>query len=327
MTTRILQRRPTFGTSNQAGVDSSLSRKLPLVKSKPPLSVAFIGLGIMGSAMARHILDAGHPLYIWNRTKSKADSLVRNGAKLCASPAAAAKHAQIVCVCVTDTPDVEAVLLKEGGVIESAKAGMVVIDHSTISPKVTREFSKALHKEGVAMLDAPVSGGDAGARAGTLSVMVGGADKALHSAMPILELYSKIITHVGPSGSGQLTKLVNQILVGVNLLAVSEALTFAIKNGLDPQKTLAAVGGGAGGSWQLENLAPKMLAADFRPGFMIDLMQKDLHLLHESADQSRTSLPAASLVHQLFNAAQASGHGRDGTQALFKVIEKLSSVH
>jgi 3-hydroxyisobutyrate dehydrogenase len=296
-------------------------------RAAPVPSVAFIGLGIMGLPMAGHLLRAGNAMTVFSRTKSKARDLVRDGATLVESPAEAARHADVVFVCVTDTPDVQDVLLGDRGVIKSARKGLIVVDHSTISPAATREMAARLHEKGTTLLDAPISGGDVGARNATLSIMVGGDKKAFTKVEPLLKQMGKTIIHCGPSGAGQLTKLVNQILVGVTLMGVSEAMIFAKKNGLDPEKTLEAVSGGAAASWQLLNLAPKMIANDFRPGFMINLMQKDLRLLMQAAEDSNTSLPAASLVHQLFAAAQAAGHGKDGTQAMFTVLEKLAAVH
>jgi 3-hydroxyisobutyrate dehydrogenase len=288
---------------------------------------AFIGLGIMGQPMAGHLLAAGHTLRVYSRTRSRAELLEARGAHWRNSAAEAAREAEFVFVCVTDTPDVENVLLGPRGVVESARRGMIVVDHSTISPEATRVMCGKLAERGAAMLDAPVSGGESGAKAASLAIMVGGDRAAFDSAEPLLRQMGKSITYCGPSGAGQLTKLVNQILVSVTNMAVCEALVFARKNGLNLQTTIEAVAGGAAGSWQLANLGPKMLAGDFRPGFMIDLQQKDLRLILGSAEASQTSLPAASLVHQLFSAAQAAGHGRDGTQALFTVLEKLASVH
>jgi 3-hydroxyisobutyrate dehydrogenase len=288
---------------------------------------AFIGLGIMGQPMAGHILDAGNSLRLFTRTRSRADALVERGAIWRASPSDAARDADFVFMCVTDTPDVQSVLVGPGGTIESVRRGTVVIDHSTISPHATRELCRELSERGAILLDAPVSGGESGARNATLAVMVGGEKSAFDQVEPILRCLGKNITYCGPSGAGQLTKLVNQVLVSVTNMAVSEALVFAKKNGLDLQTTIDAVAAGAAGSWQLSNLGPKMLAGDFRPGFMIDLQQKDLRLVLSAADESQTSLPAASLVHQLLTAAQAAGHGRDGTQALFYVLEKLASIH
>lgn len=289
-----------------------------------PTKLAFIGMGIMGEPMAGHLLAAGHSVIVHTRTKQKADALLARGATWAASPAEAATGADIVFICVTDTPDVEAVVLGERGILSSARPGLIAVDHSTISPSATRRFGEALAARGGHFLDAPVSGGDIGARNATLSIMVGGDAGAFDTVLPLLKQMGKTITHCGPSGTGQLTKLVNQVLVSVTNLAVCEALTFALSNGLDPQKTIQAVGGGAAGSWQLTNLGPKMVAGDFAPGFMIDLQQKDLRLVMQAAGESKTPLPAASLVHQLFTSAQAHGHGKDGTQALFTVVHNLA---
>jgi 3-hydroxyisobutyrate dehydrogenase len=289
-----------------------------------PTRLAFIGLGIMGAPMAGHLLAAGHPLVVYNRTKSKADALLARGATWADSPAEAARGADVVFVCVTDTPDVEAVVLGRSGIADAARAGLIVVDHSTISPSATRRLADALEAKGANLLDAPVSGGDVGARNATLAIMVGGDEAAYQTALPLLRHLGKTITHCGPSGAGQLTKLVNQILVSVTNLAVCEAMSFAVNNGLDAQKTIQAVAGGAAGSWQLQNLGPRMVASDFAPGFMIDLQQKDLRLVMQAAGESRTPLPAASLVHQLFAAAQAAGHGRDGTQALYTVLRQFA---
>jgi 3-hydroxyisobutyrate dehydrogenase len=289
--------------------------------------LAFIGLGIMGQPMAGHLMSSGHPLLVHSRTKSRAQPLIARGARWINSPADAAKNADVVFICVPDTPDVQAVILGEGGIIHGARAGQIIVDHSTISPTGTREMARKLAEKGATLLDAPISGGDVGARNATLSIMVGGDESAFKTILPLLGHMGKNIVFCGPSGAGQFTKLVNQILVGITLLGVSEAMTFAKKCGLNLEKTIEAIGAGAGGSWQLANLGPKMIAEDFRPGFMIDLMQKDMRLLMQAAEDSSTSLPAASLLHQLFTAAQAAGHGRDGTQALFTVLEKLASVH
>jgi 3-hydroxyisobutyrate dehydrogenase len=288
--------------------------------------VAFIGTGIMGAPMAGHLLAAGHQLTVHSRTRAKAEELLARGAKWAPTPRDAAKAADAVFICVSDTPDVEKVLLGADGVIESARAGLVVVDHSTISPSATRRMAQALAGKGAPMLDAPVSGGDVGAKNATLSIMVGGDEQAFKKVQPLLAHMGKTIVHCGPSGHGQLTKLVNQILVSVTLTGVAEALVFAAKNGLDLAKTISVVSGGAAKSWQLENLGPKMAAKDFRPGFMIDLMQKDLRLVMQSAQESSAPLAAAALVHQLFTAAQAHGHGRDGTQAIYAVIEAMAKL-
>lgn len=282
----------------------------------------------MGQPMAAHLLSAGHALNVHSRTKSKAKPLTANGAAWSATPAAAADGADVVFVCVPDTPDVEKVLLAdEDGVVKTVKKGAIVVDHSTISPSATRQFAKQLAAKGAKLLDAPVSGGDVGARNGTLSIMVGGDEPAFKKVEPLLRHMGTTITYCGPSGNGQLTKLVNQVLVTVTNLAVCEALVFGKRNGLDLEKTIAALVGGAAGSWQLANLGPRMIKHDLKPGFTIDLQQKDLKIVLQTAEESNTSLPAASLVHQLFTAAQAAGHGKDGTQALYTVLEKLASLH
>jgi 3-hydroxyisobutyrate dehydrogenase len=287
-------------------------------------SLAFIGLGIMGRSMAARLLEGGNSLMVFTRTRSTAADLLQRGARWADSPAQAAAGAEMVFICVTDTPDVQAVIEGEAGILSAARNGLVVVDHSTISPAATRQLAAKLAEKGTTLLDAPVSGGDIGARNGTLSIMVGGESSAFDAALPYFKLTGKTITHCGPSGTGQLTKLVNQILVSVTNLAVCEAMVFAQRNGLDLAKTLSAVGGGAAGSWQLANLGPKTIESDFRPGFMIDLQQKDLRLVLQAAGQSHTPALAASLVHQLFAAAQADGRGKEGTQALVTVLQKLA---
>jgi len=288
--------------------------------------VGFIGLGIMGQPMAGHILDGGHPLTVHNRTRAKTAALAARGAKVADSPAEVAARSEIVVTMVTDTPDVEAVVAGPGGILEGIRPGTVVVDMSTISPETERALDARLRARGAALVDAPVSGGDVGARNATLAIMAGGESGAFERALPVLRLLGKTITHCGPVGSGQIAKLANQILVSVTLLAVSEALVFARKNGLDPTTLIEAVSGGAAQSWQLTNLGPRIIKRDFDPGFMIDLVQKDLRLIEEACASAGAALPATALVHQLFGSAQAHGSGREGTQALAKVLERLSGL-
>jgi 3-hydroxyisobutyrate dehydrogenase len=292
-----------------------------------PQRLAFIGLGIMGSPMAGHLLAAGHSLVVNTRNKSRAEELLKRGAKWAATAADAAKDADVVFICVPDTPDVQRVVLGADGILSSARSGTVVVDHSTISPSVTKTIAAALAQRGVYMLDAPVSGGDMGAKNATLSIMVGGEAAVFDRVKPLLAHMGKTITHCGPSGSGQLTKLVNQVLVSVTNLAVSEALTFARANGLDEQKTLAAVSGGAAGSWQLTNLGPRMIAGDFAPGFMIKLQVKDLRLALEAAKEAGLKLPALETVSKLFQRGMDEGKGNDGTQALFAIVQEQAKAH
>ena len=288
--------------------------------------LAFIGTGIMGAPMAGHLLAAGLPVAVHTRTKSRAEDLLSRGATWANSPAEAARDADVVFVNVPDTPDVEAVLTGERGVLSAARPGLVVVDHSTISPSATRRMADRLAERGAKLLDAPVSGGDVGAKNATLSIMVGGDEPAFDLVRPLLERLGKTITYCGPSGSGQLTKLVNQVLVSVTNLAVCEALVLARKGGLDPRKTIAALSGGAAGSWQLANLGPRMLAGDFKPGFMIDLQVKDLRLVLEAAHELGLDPGAVDLVKRMFEMAQSQGRGRDGTQALFAIVEQLETI-
>ncbi len=288
--------------------------------------IAFIGMGIMGLPMAGHLLDAGHTLTVHSRTKSKAATLLDRGAIWADTPADAARDAEFAFVCVTDTPDVHDVLLGDAGVATSASPGTVVVDHSTISPTATREMAQALQSgRQVALIDAPVSGGDVGARNATLSIMCGGDRQAFDRVSPLLALLGKTITYCGPSGAGQVTKLMNQVLVVGTLMAVSEAIAFAKRGGLDLHTALKAVSGGAAKSWQLEQLGPKIAAGDFAPGFMVDLVRKDLRLVAEFAEQSGLQLPATSLVQQMYEIVHTLGAGREGTQALYKAIEHLNS--
>lgn len=287
-----------------------------------PERVAFIGLGIMGGPMAGHLLASGAHLTINTRTRARAQQLLDRGAKWADSPAHAAAEADVIFTCVPDTPDVESVMLGKSGILSAAREGLIIVDHSTISPTATRKMNEALNSRGAKLLDAPVSGGDVGAQNATLSIMVGGEESAFHCVQALLARMGKTITYCGPSGSGQLTKLVNQILVSVTNLAVCEALAFAEKNGLDPQKTLTAISGGAAGSWQLSNLGPKMIAGDFRPGFKIRLQHKDLRLAIAAAKEAGIDLPALDLVYELFDQSLREGRGDEGTQALFAVVNE-----
>ncbi|MBW3624422.1 MAG: 2-hydroxy-3-oxopropionate reductase [Armatimonadetes bacterium] len=296
------------------------------VRLSQSLNVGFIGLGIMGKPMARNLLNAGFEVAVWNRTASRMDELVNEGARASGSPQEAAQGKDIVITIVTDSPDVEAVVLGEQGIIHGAKPGAVVVDMSTISPEVTRSIAERLKERGIDMLDAPVSGGDKGAIEGTLSIMVGGEESVFERAMPVFRAMGKTITHVGPNGAGQTVKLCNQITGALNILAVSEAVVFAAKSGVDLSKMLQAIGGGAASSWMVQNLGPRMVKGDFEPGFMVKLQQKDLRLALEAARDMHLPLPAASLVHQLFAAVEAEGMGDKGTQALVTALERLGNV-
>jgi 3-hydroxyisobutyrate dehydrogenase len=278
----------------------------------------------MGGGMASNLLRAGFELSVWNRTASRAEPVVALGATLRASPAEVAQNSDIVITCVSDTPDVEQVILGDEGILKGARSGMLVIDMSTISPQATRELAQKLSEAGVAMLDAPVSGGSEGAAKGTLSIMVGGDAADVERAMPAFQAMGKTITHVGELGAGQTVKLVNQILVVGNCLAMCEALLFAQAGGVDLQKTLDAVTPGAAGSWMLSNRGPQIIRRDWRPGFMIDLQQKDVRLVLDAADELGVPLPATSLIFNLYRTLEARDLGSEGNHALIKALEHLA---
>ena len=280
--------------------------------------LGFAGTGIMGGGMASNLVAKGHPLIVWNRTRQKAEAI--EGAEVADSLEDLARAVDIVFICVSDSPDVVDVV---EGILPGLREGQLIVDHSTISPAVTRTLADRVAADGVGWIDAPVSGGSEGAAKGTLSTMVGGSTEDLERVRPYLETYSTTITHVGPVGSGQLVKLVNQILVVGNQMAVSEAFLFAKRAGLDLAVTLEAVKGGAAGSWMLANRGPQMIDDDWRPGFTIDLQQKDLRLVLEAADGYGTPLPATALIFQFYRALQASGHGHEGNHALVKALEQM----
>jgi len=286
--------------------------------------IGFIGLGIMGQGMAHNLLKAGFSLTVWNRTAAKIEPLLAAGAQAGQHPADVAAQSDIIVICVSDTPDVERVIEGENGVLQGVKAGSLVIDCSTISPIVTRKLAGKLAEAGAAMLDAPVSGGSEGAARGTLSIMVGGEAKDFERALPVFEAMGKKITHVGPVGAGQTVKLVNQILVVGHALAMCEALLFAQAGEVDLAKTLEAVSAGAAGSWMLSNRGPQILQRDWRPGFTIDLQQKDIRLVLDAADELGVPLPSTALIFQFYRTLQAQGLGSEGNHALVKALEHLA---
>ena len=289
-------------------------------------TIGFIGLGIMGSGMARNLLKAGFDVHVWNRTASRMAPLVSAGARGASDAAGVATEADIIVICVSETQDVEEVLFGESGVMKGARPGALVIDTSTISPQATISMEARLRAAGLRMLDAPISGGSEGAASGTLSIMVGGDAADVDRAMDVLSAMGSRITHVGCTGAGQMAKLVNQILVVGTMQAVSEALLFAHKGGLDLAKTLEAVEHGAAGSWMLSNRGTQAIVRDFRPGFTIDLQQKDLRLVLEAADAMGVPLPVTSQVFQWYRTLQDRGLGGEGNHALIMALEHLSGV-
>ena len=280
----------------------------------------------MGRPMAKNLLKAGHEVVAYNRSPGPREELAEAGAAIAQTPREAATNVEAVITNVTDSPDVEQVVLGPDGIIEGAAPGTIVIDMSTISPAVTRRIGAALAERGVKMLDAPVSGGDKGAIEGTLAIMIGGDAADVARALPLFEAMGKRITHCGPLGAGQTVKLCNQVAITGALLGVCEALLFAQKNGVDPATMIEAISAGAAGSWQLSNLGPRMLKRDFAPGFKVGLMRKDLRLATESAQEQAIALPGLALVSQLFAGVTAAGLDEEGTQALLKALEALNQA-
>jgi 2-hydroxy-3-oxopropionate reductase len=288
--------------------------------------VGFVGLGIMGAGMAGNLVRAGFDVVVYNRTAARTEPLVAAGAEAADSPRAVAERCGVVICCVSDTPDVEQVLFGPDGIAEGLEKGSLFIDSSTVSPEATRGWAAQLAERGVGFLDAPVSGGSEGAAKGTLSIMVGGDEAQVERARPYLEAMGTTITHVGDVGAGQTCKLVNQILVVVSMLGVAEALVFAKAGGLDLEKTIAAVEGGAAGSWMLANRGPQVIRDDWRPGFTIDLQQKDLRLVLDAADQLGVPTTTTSTIFHLYRVLQRDGLGGEGNHALIKALERLAGI-
>ncbi len=287
------------------------------------MRIGWIGTGIMGAPMARRLLAAGHEVAVYNRTSEKARALAADRAVVVTEPAQAASNADAVFIMVPDTPDVEGTI----AAIEPAlRRGQLVIDMSTISPHAERTIASRLGHHGADYLDAPVSGGETGAIEGTLTIMVGGEQSAFERARSLFDSLGRRVTHMGPSGAGQMTKLANQIAVSLTLEAAAEAIALAKAGGLDPARVLEAIGAGAAASWQLSNLGPKIIARDWRPGFFIKLIRKDLRLVDEAAHEHGLSLPGLALMASMFNTAATLGHDLDGTQAVADALDSVARV-
>ena len=290
------------------------------------MKVGFVGLGTMGGYMALHILRAGHDVTVYNRTRAKEEPLAAEGAGRGATPAEAAKGAEVIVVCVSDTVDVELVVLGPDGIVEGATPGAVVVDCSTISPDGVKKIGAAVAERGLGMLDAPVSGGSEGAKNATLAIMVGGEAAHLEKARPVLEAMGKTITHVGPLGAGQMTKAINQIICAGNYLAVAEGLALGLKAGLDMDKVHQAIRGGAAQSWVLDNRAKNVIHNEYPLGFRVSLHRKDLGYALEAARNLMVNLPMTALVFQMENGLMANGHGDEDTSALARYIRETSGI-
>ncbi|PTM53263.1 NAD(P)-dependent oxidoreductase [Desmospora activa] len=288
--------------------------------------VGFIGLGIMGRSMSYNLHRAGFQVTVWNRTRSKMEEAAGWGAQLADSPREVAELSDVVITIVGDTPDVRAVVEGENGILAGAHQGLVWIDMSTISPATTQQLAKTAAERGVRMLDAPVSGGDVGAQEGTLSIMVGGEAAVLEEVKPVLQAMGSSIIHCGAAGAGQTVKACNQIMCGLNLLGMVEALTLAKKAGVDLDTMIQVTSKGAAGSWALSNLGPRIVEGDLDPGFSVQFQQKDLRIVLEEAERLQLPLVGTATANQLLRSVQAHGGNEDGTHALITVMERLANV-
>lgn len=284
------------------------------------MRLGFVGMGIMGSPMALHLCRAGYEVTVWNRTPGKTDPARAAGARVATNLTELARECEVIFICVADTADVEAVLFGDGGLAAGLGPGKIVVDHSTISPEATEGFARQVGELKAAYLDAPVSGGEAGAVQATLTIMVGGREEVLQKVRPYLEVMGKKIVYCGPQGHGQRVKAVNQVICALNILACSEGLLFAQQMGLEMQTVLDVVSSGAAGSWMLSNLGPKIIADDFAPGFMIRLQAKDLGIAAASMSSLPAAYPGTDLTNRLFTEAVAQSLGEEGTQGLVNLL-------
>lgn len=285
------------------------------------MKVGFIGTGVMGNSLVKHLLDEGHEVSIYTRTASKAQNLMEAGAKWQESPRLLAKDAEVIFTMVGYPSDVEEIYFGDEGIISNANEGTVLVDMTTSKPELAREIFKTALQNGLSALDAPVSGGDIGARNGLLSIMVGGEESTFKQVQPLLDLFGGNIVYQGPAGSGQHTKMCNQIIIASNMMGVSESLIYALKAGLDPETVLLSISSGAAGSWSLSNLAPKMISRNFEPGFYIKHFIKDMRIALEEAELMGLELPALRLSLSLFENLAEKGYEDKGTQALIVQYE------
>lgn len=286
--------------------------------------IGWIGTGVMGVSMCGHLMNAGCRATVYNRTRAKAQPLLDKGADWAESPRAVAQASDVVFTIVGYPEDVRRVYLAEDGVLAGLKPGAIAVDMTTTSPSLAVEIDQAARKIGAHTLDAPVSGGDVGAKNAALSIMVGGEAAAFQAVRPLLEHMGRIIVHQGPAGAGQHTKMCNQIVIAGSMIGVCESLLYATRAGLDPEVMLQSIAKGAAGCWSLENLAPRILRGDFAPGFMIEHFIKDMGIALDEAGRMGLALPGLELVRGLYAESALAGHGRQGTQALFLALQKLA---
>jgi 3-hydroxyisobutyrate dehydrogenase len=310
-----------------AGGWEQLGEIMPLQKAQPgKTKIGWIGTGVMGRWMCQHLISAGCPATVYNRTRAKAQPLLDAGAVWADTPRELAERSEVVFAIVGFPPDVREVFLGQDGALNGSKPGSVLVDMTTSEPTLAREIHACTKAKGVASVDAPVSGGDIGARNATLSIMVGGESEAVEAVRPLLECMGKTVVHQGPPGAGQHTKMVNQILIASNMVGVCEALLYGYKAGLDLKTVLQSVGGGAAASWSLNNLGPRIIDRNFEPGFFVEHFIKDMGIALEEAKRLGLALPGLALANQLYLAVQAQGWGRKGTHALMLALEQLANV-
>jgi 3-hydroxyisobutyrate dehydrogenase len=290
------------------------------------MRIGWIGTGVMGSSMCGHLLDAGHEMTVFNRTRARAEPLLEKGAAWAGSPAEVAAASEIVFTMVGFPGDVREVVLGENGALSAASPGSALVDMSTSEPSLAVEIYEAARASDVQSVDAPVSGGDVGARNATLSIMAGGDREAFERVRPLFEVLGKTIVHQGGPGAGQHTKMVNQILIASGMIGVCEALLYGYKAGLDLETVMESVSGGAAGSWSLSNYGPRMLKGDFEPGFFVEHFVKDMEIALGEARRMNLALPGLALAHELYVALKAQGGARKGTQALLLALARLSEV-
>jgi len=288
------------------------------------MKIGWIGTGIMGHSMAGHLQNAGHELYLYNRTKSKADDLIKQGGIFCDTPVDVAGNAGIVFTMVGFPYDVEEVYLGEQGILSTKNECRIVVDMTTSKPSLAKTISDVASEQGIACLDAPVSGGDIGARDATLAIMVGGDKITFNEVLPLFQLMGKTISYMGIAGAGQHTKMCNQILIAGTIIGVCESLLYADKAGLDEQSVIDIIGKGAASSWSINNLGPRIVQGNYDPGFFVEHFIKDMGIALQEAEAIGLSLPGLALVHQLYVAVKAQGHGRLGTQALMLALKKMN---
>lgn len=289
--------------------------------------VGYIGLGIMGASMARNLMKAGHKLVVHNRSQAIVQQLASEGATPAHSPKEVAEQVEFVCTNLPDSPDVEKVALGPDGIIEGAHEGLIFIDNSTIKPETARMIAAKLAEVGVATLDAPVSGGDVGARNGTLTIMVGGPEDAFNKAVPLFEAMGKAWVLVGDSGAGQIAKVCNQIIVGAQMAALAEALITAQKSGVDPSRVVEAIKGGAAQMWTLDVKPPRLFAGNRQPGFKAYMQHKDLGIVLDTARTYGIPVPVTSVIQQLFTAMLEQGNRELDNSAIITVYESLANIH